>query len=580
MFREKLNEYMELLHCSGKDFAKHSGISEATVSRYKSGARTPKANSEDMKKLCRGICAMAEKKGIDLPYKTVLQELNALAEAMPFDYEALQTKLNVLCTVFSVNLADMSKSLKYDPSYISRIRNGKRRPANPQKFASDVAGYFSVCYNSGNDKKIIAEILNIKPGLIETSDNYASELTGWLTDSKITKKAENPIEKFLTALNSFDLNEYIKAIRFDELKVPSLPFQFPTTRSYYGIDEMKNGELDFLKATALSKSMHSVFMYSDMQMDDMAADMDFSKKYMFGLAVMLKKGLHLNLVHNLNRPFNELMLGLECWIPLYMTGQISPYYLKGTHNQIFCHFLNVSGAAALSGECVSGFHTKGRYYLTKNKDELSYYRERSSCILKKAYPLMDIYREDKAAELTAFIISDSHTDGNRRSVLSTLPIYTATNEFLESFLDKRNVSDEKKRKILDHAALRRKQILEILKNNSVSDEIPRLSEDAFRDNPQVLSLSLMFCDENFKYTYDEYTTHLRLTKEFAQKNKNYSVTPTEKNAFTNIQITMHENEYVMISKNNAPTVHFIIRHRILRKAIENLEFPVLQNTPE
>lgn len=307
----------------------------------------------------------------------------------------------------------MSKSLKYDSSYISRIRNGKRRPANPQKFAYDVAGYFSVCYNSDSDKKIIAEILNIKPSLIKARDNYVSELTSWLTDSKVTKKPENPIGNFLSALNSFDLNEYIKAIRFDELKVPSLPFQLPTAKSYYGIDEMKNDELDFLKATALSKSNHDVFMYSDMQMDDMAADMEFSKKYMFGLAVMLKKGLHLNVIHNLNRPFNELMLGLECWIPLYMIGQISPYYLKGAHNQLFCHFLNVSGAAALSGECVSGFHAKGRYYLTKNKDELSYYQERSSFILKKAYPLMDIYREDKSAELAAFMISDSHTDGNR-----------------------------------------------------------------------------------------------------------------------------------------------------------------------
>ena len=575
MFREKLNEYMELLNCSGKEFAEHSGISAATVSRYRSGARTPKANSEDMKRLCRGICAVAEKKEIDLSYKTVLSELNTLAETVPFDYDSLQKKLNVLCTIFSVNLADMSKSLKYDSSYISRIRNGKRRPANPQKFAYDVAGYFSVCYNSDSDKKIIAEILNIKPSLIKARDNYVSELASWLADSKVTKKPENPIGKFLSALNSFDLNEYIKAIRFDELKVPSLPFQLPTAKSYYGIDEMKNGELDFLKATALSKSNHDVFMYSDMQMDDMAADIEFSKKYMFGLAVMLKKGLHLNVIHNLNRPFNELMLGLECWIPLYMTGQISPYYLKGAHNQLFCHFLNVSGAAALSGECISGFHAKGRYYLTKNKDELSYYQERSSFILKKAYPLMDIYREDKSAELAAFMISDSHTDGSRRSVLSALPIYTATNEFLESFLDKRNVSDGKKQKILGYAATRREQIIEILKNNSVSDEIPRLSEEAFKDNPQSLSLSLMFCDENFEYTYDEYIEHLRLTKEFAKKNKNYSVTQTKENAFANIQITMHENEFVMISKSNAPTVHFVIRHPILRKAIENLEFPIL-----
>ena len=578
MFREKLNKYLELLHCSGKEFAEYSGISEATVSRYRSGARTPKANSEDMKKLCHGICAAAEKKEIDLSYKTVLSELNTLAEAVSFDYDSLQKKLNVLCTVFSVNLADMSKSLKYDSSYISRIRNGKRRPANPQKFAYDVAGYFSVRYNSDSDKKIIAEILNIKPSLIKARDNYVSELTSWLTDSKVTKKPENPIGNFLSALNSFDLNEYIKAIRFDELKVPSLPFQLPTAKSYYGIDEMKNGELDFLKATALSKSNHDVFMYSDMQMDDMAADMEFSKKYMFGLAVMLKKGLHLNVIHNLNRPFNELMLGLECWIPLYMTGQISPYYLKGAHNQLFCHFLNVSGAAALSGECISGFHSNGRYYLTKNKEELSYYQERSSYILKKAYPLMDIYRSDKAAELAAFMISDSFTDGNRRSVLSTLPIYTATDEFLESFLGSRNMSDDETRKILDYVSMRREQTLEILKNNSVLDEIPILNESEFNENPQILSLSLMFNDKNLEYTYAEYAEHLKLTKEFAEKNKNYSVANNKENAFSNIQITIHEGEYVMISKNNAPTVHFVVRHPILREAIDNLEFPVLEQS--
>ena len=575
MFREKLNKYMELLHCSGKEFAEYSGISEATVSRYRSGARTPKVNSEDMKKLCHGICAAAEKKEIDLSYKTVLSELNTLAEAVPFDYDSLQKKLNVLCTVFSVNLADMSKSLKYDSSYISRIRNGKRRPANPQKFAYDVAGYFSVCYNSDSDKKIIAEILNIKPSLIKARDNYVSELTSWLTVSKVTKKPKNPIGNFLSALNSFDLNEYIKAIRFNELKVPSLPFQLPTAKSYYGIDEMKNGELDFLKATALSKSNHDVFMYSDMQMDDMAADMEFSKKYMFGLAVMLKKGLHLNVIHNLNRPFNELMLGLECWIPLYMTGQISPYYIKGAHNQIFCRFLNVSGAAALSGECISGFHTKGRYYLTKNKEELSYYQERSSFILKKANPLIDIYRENKAAELSAFLLADSHMNGSRRSVLSALPIYTATNEFLERFLDNRNVPDDKKQEILGYAATRREQIFEILKNNSVSDEIPYIDEDTFSEHPQSLSLSLMFCDKNYEYTYREYEEHLLLTKKFAEKNKNYSVTRTKENAFTNIQITIHENKYVMVSKNKAPTIHFVIRHPTLRKAIEKLEFPVL-----
>ena len=80
-----------------------------------------------------------------------------------------------------------------------------------------------------------------------------------------------------------------------------------------------------------------------------------------------QKGLRINMIHNVNRPFSEMMLGLESYIPMYMTGQISPYYLNETPNQVFGHFLKVSGTVALSGECIAGFHNDGKYYLTKKK---------------------------------------------------------------------------------------------------------------------------------------------------------------------------------------------------------------------
>lgn len=80
-------------------------------------------------------------------------------------------------------------------------------------------------------------------------------------------------------------------------------------------------------------------MFSDMPMEDMAEDIDFGKKWMFAIAMCLKKGHHLNIIHNLDRPFNEMMLGLESWIPIYMTGQISPYYLKDNKNNIYNHLI-------------------------------------------------------------------------------------------------------------------------------------------------------------------------------------------------------------------------------------------------
>lgn len=98
---------------------------------------------------------------------------------------------------------------------------------------------------------------------------------------------------------------------------------------------------------------------------------------------VFKKGHHLNIIHNLDRPFNEMMLGLESWIPIYMTGQISPYYLSNLKNNIYNHLNYVSAAAALSGECINGFHNKGMYYLTTNKNEIEYYKEKSDLLLKK-----------------------------------------------------------------------------------------------------------------------------------------------------------------------------------------------------
>ena len=81
------------------------------------------------------------------------------------------------------------------------------------------------------------------------------------------------------------------------------------------------------------------------------------------------------MIHNIDRSFAEMMLGLESWIPMYMTGQISPYYLKGVQNNVFLHFLKVSDAAALSGEAISDHQADGKYYLTKSRKEISYYKK-------------------------------------------------------------------------------------------------------------------------------------------------------------------------------------------------------------
>ena len=58
-FCDRLNLYIETLGCSAKTLSAASGISDAAISRYRSGEREPGRDSEQLLRLAQGICAIA-----------------------------------------------------------------------------------------------------------------------------------------------------------------------------------------------------------------------------------------------------------------------------------------------------------------------------------------------------------------------------------------------------------------------------------------------------------------------------------------------------------------------------------------
>lgn len=574
-FYEILNEYIEQLGCMAKDICERSGISAATLSRYRSGERLPALDSDAFDKLCLAIANIAIEKGInEITEYTVREKILSAQDYESVDPKQLLQNFDTLVSMLDINITRLCRHINYDVSTVFRFRNGTRKPAEPRKFAAAVAGYIVREFDSAQDIAVLSGLLVCSDNEITDNSIRFEKLMNWLLSEKVENKTS--VSGFLNKLDEFDLNEYIKLIHFDELKVPSVPFQMPTSKTYFGLKKMMESELDFLKATVLSKSMEPVIMYSDMPMGEMAKDPEFPKKWMFGMAMMLKKGLHLNQIHNIDRSFDDMMLGLESWIPMYMTGQISPYYLKNVQNNVFLHLLKVSGTAALSGESISGYHSEGKYYLTKSKDEVAYYKKRAQELLDNACPLMDIYKEDHAGALNAFLLSDAQTDGKRRSILSSLPIYTMNQNYLEQFLTKHTLLEEERESILAYADAQRSLIEKILKTETVEDEIPYITPEEFERYPMLLSLSGMFCEKEIVYTYEDYIEHLNQTKIFAQTHQNYILNQTSAHTFRNLQIYIHEGKWAMVSKNKAPAIHFVIQHPKLRQAIENFIPPLVE----
>lgn len=566
-FKEVLNEYLKELNCSSKKLSNESGLSESVISRYRSGERTPVKNSEQLNKLTKALFNIAKDNDKNkYTFDKIESDFNSVLTSDDFDYTTFSNNLNTLITSLNINTHEMSKYIVFDASHISRIRYGKAKPSNPVEFSNKICSYILNRYKNTADINNLMMIIGCKKSDLSNEKIY-STLFNWLTSEIVPVK--NQISDFLHHLDSFNLDDYIKVIKFDELKVPSIPFYKAKTKHYYGIEEMKQGELNFFKGTVLSKSKEDIFMCSDMPMEDMAKDIDFGKKWMFAIAMCLKKGHHLNIIHNLDRPFNEMMLGLESWIPIYMTGQISPYYLSNLKNNIYNHLNYVSAAAALSGECINGFHNKGMYYLTTNKNEIEYYKEKSYLLLRKAKPLMEIYRENNIKEYHLFLKKDENIECDRTRYISSLPLFTISDELLIKILKRNKLTKEEIDKIIKYKNNEFKYMNSILKKNKVFDYIYVIKEDEFISDTPSLLLNNLFIDKIINYTYKEYIEHLKLTNEYAKNNKNYNILTEKDKTFKNITITILKNNHVIISKNSNPTIHFVIRHPKLVAAIES-----------
>lgn len=564
-FNDILNMYLEKLNCSSKKLSKVSGLSEPTISRYRSGERTPLKDSNQLKKLTNALFNIAkENRQNKYTLDKITSDFASTFENDNFDYETFSNNLNTLITSLKINMNEMAKYIVFDASHISRIRYGKSKPSNPIEFSNKICSYIMFKYKNPDDLTNLLEIIGGNKDI--TNDNLYDAIFFFLTSKKAI--GTNQISDFLHNLDSFNLDDYIKVIKFDELKVPNIPFYKGKTRRYYGIEEMKEGELNFFKSTVLSKSKEDIFMCSDMPMEDMAEDTDFGKKWMFAIAMCLKKGHHLNIIHNLDRPFNEMMLGLESWIPIYMTGQISPYYLNNLKNNVYNHLNYVSGVTALTGECIKGYHNKGMYYLTTNKNEVKYYKEKCDLLLKKAKPLMEIYRENNKNEYELFLKNNENVIGDRKRFLSSLPLFTITDELLKKILKRNKVSKLEIEEIINYKNNELKYMNNILKNNNVNDYIYVTKENEFSTDI-TLSLENMFYDKKINYTYDEYLEHLKLTKKYAKENINYHLNYEKAQTFRNITTSVINGKYVLISKNANPVIHFVIKHPKLVEAIDN-----------
>ena len=569
-FNEKLNEYIAMLGVTRKELSKASGLSAATISRYCSGEREPGAGSDQMSRLADGIALLAAERGIDVMDRETVKDIltSSLSDSMLIDYDTFITNLSLLMKDLDIRTSELARGIYSDPSYVSKILSGSRKPGNVSAFINEVSTYITNRFSDKGDLVSLIRMIDPESGVLLSQAETRDALTAWL-GSAGGKEQNDPIPKFLSSVDSFDLNDYLESVHFDELKLPPAMPHLPTRKTYTGIQKMKESELDFMKTTVLSKSMDDVILYSDMPMEEMSADPDFAKKYLFGLAMMLKKGLHINFIHDISRPFSEMMLALENYIPMYMTGQISPYYLPSPNSSVFNHLLKVSGAAALEGSSITGSHGEGRYVLYRSKDDVAQYRMRADRLIAKARPLMDIFTEDRRAGYTR-VLDKIHAGRDMRFICSNLPLYFLSRSSFEELLDQLDASGDQKNRLRRYYDRARSRFMSHIDESTIRLIIPDVSREDYDKSPLRLSFADLFMDAATAVPYETCRKYHDDLLQLSKEHPNFVLEPVSSPLFNNINITISGDKMVIVSKEKSPTIHFVIYHRKMIRAFQNM----------
>ncbi len=586
-FNEQLTAYMEELDMTVHDLALACDLSDTVISRYKTGARLPKPDSDVVRTMSDAIAAYSETRHLAsdsfriLNPDKIYDSLHNLLPNASIDRDLFIERANHLVENLNISISSFSRSAAYDPSFISRVLKGQRNPSDYAALADKLASYAAAQLSLQNSP-VLADEIGYDPGRIRDSVYISDKIYAYLTSTpsygRSSEAAEScSADSFLEKVDGFNLDEYIRAIHFDKLKVPTIPIKRVLSKRYFGVNGLKNVDLDFLRSTALSPERGPIYMYSTVPMKSLSEDITFGKKWLLWLASVIKKGNEIVTIHDLSRPWDELMAGLEGWIPLYMTGQIHSYYLPEAPDPSHRIFTRFSHAAAVWGDCVDDDLGTAAIYMTGRKNEMDLYKKRIDAIFDKASPLMDTYRTKEEFERFLKEEMTDHPQTVCRRRMSVPPLHTMSPDLLKSLTAEANVPAGVLDSALEHLKLQEKIFNTYTENGGIlNDSFPILSREQFDQQPIYAALSGAFIGMNIPYTYEAYLRHVEMTRDLSAQSDNYHVDPEANYPFRNIQITVLNDKWALISKNTAPTIHFVIRHPILVDAINRFSPPVTE----
>lgn len=430
MLSDRIVTVLDRMHVTISDVARAGGCTPSNLNRIKNGVRVPSPSSPTIGYLTNGLIEIARQRNQsgelaslcgaklldsedvlrakliqwlyeDTPaqirtYRKHNHGVNGAVRSESWTPTEFSKRLDLLMKTAEMSNRRLGREADLDPSYISRLRRGKRIPRYRSPYLVQICRSLldkTITLGKLSDLSLLtslseAELLKSDgaDGLRRWLFGYGS-FTGYLAADELLDAVASIDELLKDAHKKTPPKHDIENL-LQESKTKKESSKYSDELRYVGIDGIQSAVVRFL-TEMIRGGEQELLLYSDQAMDWM--DGEYRQVLSVLMAELIRRDVRIRIIHTVDRSMPELISAIEWWMPLYLSGKIVSYYCLPSAGERFSHTLFIRpGVACIAGTSAIGLENQAFYSYSTDKEITRLAEEAFDSLLKNSLPLIQI----------------------------------------------------------------------------------------------------------------------------------------------------------------------------------------------
>lgn len=464
-------------------------------------------------------------------------------------------KLDYLMSITNTTNSILARSIPLDPSFVSRLRNGRRTPAKNENYIEKIASYFTKGIVNNYQKAALCEVLDLDiKTLPDSQEAVKTLLIDWL--QKEHTNCYQAIETILDGVSTPFFEKNVSNHSDDVLTM--IDGGTVNTTILYG----NKGRQSIIKSMLLllikSKAKHPLYWVNEDSITWLTDDISYRNEISLLLRNVLHSGKKIIMVHTLHRTQDEMYALLEIWIPLYVTGKCEAYFYPKLRDGLVKNsiFVVPKTAALISLNCSSDLDCAANFMLTEHK-LLKHLEHEYKSYLSQCTPLLETLTQESIEKQYELLYEFEQRKADCILKADMLSSLTLSEDTLSGFIER--IDSNQRAAIYEKQKIRKQNFVKFLKHYVFTELIVLPSVQDIQNNLVKINLSHLLGYNEIYYTTEEFIAHITETLEYIKNYPNYNLILLEEDILANCIIYSKKNVGTFLANAESPFSLFFIK---------------------